>query len=69
MIDRLIEELDVGVGETVGAAFFSPVHGVQLLLVALYEAEFEDEFSPSDEAFVCFTPVYGRKDAINVIAQ
>ena len=55
------EELDVGVGEAVGAVLLAPVHGLQLLRVVLHEAEFEDELSPSDEAFVCFSPIYGQK--------
>ena len=32
-------ELDIGVGEGVGATLFGPVHGLQLFLIALHEDE------------------------------
>ncbi len=63
------EELDVCGGELVGASFFSVVHGVELCLVVLYEAQFEDEFSSSDAALVCFSPVGGHVGTINVNAK
>ena len=62
------EELDVGGGELVGAAFFFVVHGFEFCLVVLYEAQFGDEFSASYEAFVCFSPIYGHVGIINVNA-
>ena len=63
------EELDVDGCELLGAAFLSVVHGVELCLVVLHEAQFQDEFSSSDEAFVCLPPVGGHVDIININAR
>ena len=63
------EELDVGGCELVGATLLSVVHGVELCLVVLHEAQFQDEFSSSDEAFVCLPPVGRYVDTINVNAR
>jgi hypothetical protein len=48
------EELDVGGCGFVGGGFFSVVYGVEFVLVVLYEALFEDEFSSSDEGWSVF---------------
>ena len=55
--------------ERVGASFLSVVHGVELVRVVLCEAQFEDELSSSDEAFVCHSPVCGLVGTINVNAS
>ena len=46
-----------------------PVHRLKLLPVVIHEAEFEDELSSSNEAFVDFSPVGGHVDTINVNAK
>ncbi len=63
------EGLDVGGSEFVGAALLSPVHCIERCLIVLYKAEFQYELSPSDEAFVGFSPGGGHVDTINVNAK